>query len=570
MPNTANSTNHHPVLVIGSGAGGGMAAYALTQAGIDVLLLEAGRDYNPVTEAAMFNLPKDAPLRGIGTPDKPNGFYDAIPGNDVGEPYTVAEGSEFYWDRARILGGRTSHWGRVVPRYGPDDFKPLSHTGYGTDWPLSYTDIEPYYDRVEALIGVNGSSDAIPNSPSPNPATCQPPPAPRGYELLFMKACKALGRPLIATPSAILTEPKGSRSACFYATKSSRGCSIDAAFQSPTGFIKPALQTGHLTLITEAMVHRILTDKKGEATGAEYIDKPSGERKTVTADYVVLAASAMASCRILLNSKNSTCPEGLANSSGLVGRHITDTPVCSWTVQLPVLENLPPHNEDGTSEPHIESPWPVPNNKKKTAAFFGGYKIVAMGGGRLNPPGMYTMWPYLGLKKGLYGSALKQHLRHHYGSIVSLVTFGGMAPNKDCYCELDPEVKDRWGIPVLKFHWQWSEEDLDQAAHMHRSVKAIARQMNGQIINDPSPADGRKVHSRGGSCSHEVGGAIMGASPKTSVLNPYSQSWDVPNLYITDGASFTTHAEKNPTLTIMALAWRATDHLIKRIKGAGK
>jgi len=193
--------------------------------------------------------------------------------------------------------------------------------------------------------------------------------------------------------------------------------------------------------------------------------------------------------------------------------------------------------------------------------FFGGYRVLPYGGGRNNPPNMNTFPAYLSMKKGLYGNKLKQHIRRYYGSIISLGVFGAMHPNENCYCELDPTVKDRWGIPVLRFHWKWSQEDRRRVEHMHGSLKAIAQEMKANILND------RIVYPTSAGASHDVGGAIMGDDPKTSVLNSYSQTWDVPNLYVTDGASFTTHAEKNPTLTIMALAWRAADNIIERVKG---
>lgn len=555
----------HDVLVIGSGAGGGMMAYALCKAGVKVLMLEAGRNYDPVTEAAMFNLPKDAPLRATPTPDKPGGYYDGTLIDQIAEPYTVADGEQFYWSRARMLGGRTNHWGRNVPRYGPDDFKPRTHTGYGSDWPISYEDIEPYYDRLESLMGVNGSGETCWNSPAPNKTTRQEPPAPRAYELLFTKACSALGYTVTANPTAILTSPKDNRSACFYATSCTRGCAIDAAFQSPTGFIKPALATGNLNIITQAQVYKILADKSGKAIGAKYIDKLSGKHKSVEAPIVVLAASAMESCRILLNSKTKYAPSGLGNSSGLVGRKITDSHIYSLPIQIPALENLPPHNEDGTSEPHVVAPWWFSGDKsekRRAADFFGGYRVLPYGGGRKNPPTMHTFIPYLTLQRGLYGRKLKQHIRRYYGTIISLVAFGAMNPNENCYCELDPEVKDQWGIPVLKFHWQWSAEDRKRTDHMHQSLIAIAKGMQAIVLKD------EVVYGEiGGIASHEIGGATMGSDPNLSVLNNYSQSWDIPNLYIADGASFPTHAEKNPTLTIMALAWRAAENIIERVKG---
>ena len=345
------------VIVVGSGAGGGMMAHTLTEAGVNVLLLEAGRRYDAETDAAMFQLPKEAPLRGEGTPDKNDGYFDAnIGGFEMpGQPYTLS-GDKFRWWRSRQLGGRTHHFGRQVPRYGPEDFKVKTVTGREIDWPFSYEDIEPYYDRVETIMGLFGPDpdEAVYNSPqSPNHIR-QEPPAPRASEMLFAKACEKMGIKTMAHPTAILTSPLNGREACFYATNCIRGCSIGAAFDSVTAYIKPAEETGKLSIITGAVAYKVLTDISGKsATGIRYIDTETGEHREVFAKFVVLAPGSMESARILLNSKSEKAPDGLANSSGMVGKYISDTMFTSLWIHIPELDYAPPHNEDGVSQPHI-------------------------------------------------------------------------------------------------------------------------------------------------------------------------------------------------------------------------
>jgi choline dehydrogenase-like flavoprotein len=584
----------YDAIVIGSGAGGGMSAYILATAGLKVLMLEAGRAYDPVTETPMFNLPKDAPLRGAGTPDKPFGYYDATVDGGwsvPGEPYSQGSDDpdrEFRWWRARMLGGRTNHWGRISLRMGEYDFKPYSRDGLGFDWPISYADLAPYYDKTELLIGVYGSNEGLENTPDSPPGVLMPPPKARGYERLTQQACRDLGIPVIPAHLAILSEKQDhesipprlfpgnelaqrvtrdsmrSRSACFWATDCGRGCSIKANFQSTTVLIPPALATGNLDIVTDAMVREITLDAQGRANGVLYIDKVSGQERAAKARVVVVAASAAESARIFLNSKSALFPNGLANDSGLVGKYLMDTVGAGVGGQIPALESLPPHNEDGASAMHMYIPWwKYQEQLRGELDFARGYHIELYGGRRMPTSGTFR-----GLERfteGAFGKNFKDACRRFYGSFLWYEGRGEMIPNDDCYAEIDSSTVDRWGIPVLKFHWKWGDHEINQAAHMHKTIAEIFEAMGGRVTS-PVHSDGAKAIAKGGQIIHEVGGLIMGSDQKRSVLNEYCQSWAVPNVFVTDGAPFVSNADKNPTLTIMALAWRTSEYIVEQLK----
>jgi choline dehydrogenase-like flavoprotein len=265
--------------------------------------------------------------------------------------------------------------------------------------------------------------------------------------------------------------------------------------------------------------------------------------------------------RILLNSGSAG---GLANSSGLVGKYIMDTVGSSLGGQVPRLEALPPHNEEGADGEHLYSPWWLygKDNTRKLG-FARGYHIEYGSGRRM--PGFGTGQGLEYLTGGSYGASFKADMRRYYGSFVGFDGRGEMIPNEDCYCEIDPAVKDHWGIPVLRFHWRWSDHETRQAAHMQQTFGAIIEAMGGQVTGEVQ-RDGAKAIEPGGKIIHEVGGTIMGSRAQNSVTNEWGQTWDVPNLLVTDGATFCSNADKNPTLTIMALAWRCADHLAQRLK----
>jgi choline dehydrogenase-like flavoprotein len=589
----ASLSDTYDVIVVGSGAAGGQAAYTLTMDGARVLMIEAGRNYDPVAETPMFQTNDAAPLRGAITPDKGFGFYDATVGGGwtvPGEPYTNAseeDGRKFTWWRARMLGGRTNHWARHALRNGPYDFKPRSRDGLGFDWPISYADVAPYYDKVEMLIGVYGSNEGLENTPDSPEGILQPPPKARIAELLARQRGRRLGIPVIPIRRAVLTRPLDhrtlparlhpgnpkaqrilsadmqNRAACFWATRCDRGCSIRANYQSTTVHIPPALATGNLHILANAMVREVLVGPAGRATGVAFIDKTTGLEHRASARVVVLGASACETVRLLLNSRSSRFPGGLANSSGLVGKYIMDTVGGSWGGQIPLLENQPPHNEDGAGGLHVYAPWWLYKEQKAGKLGFARGYHVELGGGRGMPgPGGY------GRDSGgrtSYGPRLKEEARRYYGSFVGFSGRGEMIPNADSFCEIDPKVVDKWGIPVLRFHWKWSEHETRQVAHMQRTFADWIEAMGGVNRRTPDP-DGRKAISPGGFVIHEVGGTIMGASPSDSVTNAWSQAWDVPNLFVADGAVFASNADKNPTLTIMALAWRTADRILDEMR----
>jgi choline dehydrogenase-like flavoprotein len=598
----------YDVIVVGSGAAGGQSAYVLALSGVKVLMLEAGRNYDPVMETPMFSRHDQAPLRGSPTLDKPFGFYDATV--DGGwtvpkEPYMVKRSrrgnrwyeatdidltttdQNFMWWRPRMLGGRTNHWGRIALRMGPYDFKSRSRDGLGLDWPYSYQDLAPYYDKVEALIGVFGTNEGLENTPDSSPGILLPPPKPRAYELLIKKAATRLGIPVIPAHLAILTRKQDdkripgvlhqdhpeaaatladsmrARLPCLWATPCGRGCSIKANYQSTTVHLPPASASGNLDILTDAMVREVTLGKDGKADGVFYIDKKTGKEMRAKATVVILAASGCESARILLNSKSHTFPQGLANNSGKVGRYLMDTVGSDLTGQIPALENCPPYNEDGASGMHLYIPWWLYRQQLAGEVGFPRGYHVEIGGGR-EMPGVGTFDYLANVGGGSYGRKLKEEARRYYGSFVSFAGRGEMIPN-DSYCELDPNKKDAWGIPVLRFHFQWSPHEEKQAAHMQKTFAEIIEAMGGKVMGT-AQLDGRKAIAPGGSIIHEVGTTCMGDKRDDSVLNQYCQAWDVKNLFVTDGGPFVSNADKNPTLTIMANAWRTCAYLLDQMK----
>jgi len=589
----STTADRYDVIVVGSGAGGGQAVYTLTMDGARVLLIEAGRNYDPRSETPMFQTNGAAPLRGAGTPDKPFGYYDAtIDGGWTvpNEPYTNAsteEGREFKWWRARMLGGRTNHWARHALRNGPYDFKPYSRDGLGFDWPISYADVAPYYDKVEMLVGVYGMNDGLENTPNSPEGCLLPPPKARIGELYAAKHGRTVGLPVIALHRAVLTRPLDhrvlpaklhpgnpkaqrviaedmqNRAACFWATACGRGCAIRANYQSTTVHLPPAIATGNLDILVNGMVREVAIDDTGKATGVIYVDKATGQEHRARARVVVLAASACETVRLLLNSKSNRFPQGLGNSNGLVGKYIMDTVGANWGGQIPALENYPSYNEDGAGGAHSYVPWWLYQEQLAGKLGFARGYHIEFGSGK-GMPGSAPFVPDAGGRTS-FGVRMKEDARRYYGSHMGFSGRGEMIPNEDSFCELDPAVKDTWGIPVLRFHWKWSPHEIRQAAHMQKTFADWVSAMGGKNFKAPLP-DGTKAIEPGGFIIHEVGGTMMGATPQRSVTNSWAQAWDVKNVFVADGGVFVSNADKNPTLTIMALAWRTADRILSELR----
>jgi choline dehydrogenase-like flavoprotein len=546
------------VCVVGSGAGGGMAAFALTQAGARVLVLEAGRPWDNRTDSAMLKWPYESPRRGAATPERHFGeFHAGLGGWELaGEPYTVAPGQRFRWFRTRQLGGRTNHWGRISLRFGPDDFRRGDLDGLSPNWPISYEDLKPYYDRVDRLVGVFGSVESLRNEPD---GIFLPPPRPRCYELWVKQAADRMGITCIPSRLSVLTRPHNGRPACHYCGQCSRGCVTESNFSSPGVLLAPALETGRLAIRTHAMAREVTVGRDGRASGVVYIDTQTGREHHVRARIVVLAASACETARLLLNSRSSLFPQGLANSSGHVGRWLNDTTGTWVGGYFPQLMDSVPHNEDGAGGMHMYMPWWLDN---RTLDFPRGYHIE-FGGGRGLPAygvlGGVQNYP----AGGGWGAQLKRDYRRYYGCTLGFSGRGEMVSNEKSYCEIDADVVDRWGIPVLRFHFEWSDHEIRQVRHMQETFRALIDELGGTPWDAmPGPERGYGI-TAGGEIIHELGTARMGDDPDGSVVDGGCRAHDVPNLFIADGAPFVTQSDKNPTWTILALAWRTSDGIAR-------
>ena len=564
MPQVIRSPRVYDVCIIGSGAGGGTAAKVLTEGGLNVVMLEAGPLLNPSKDYKEHVWPYALPHRGADIGGRalhqlnneflaPNGFWEI-----EGEPYTTAPDTDFRWFRSRIEGGRTNHYGRITLRVSPADLKARSRDGLGDDWPITYEELAPYYDKVESFIGVFGTRENLPYAPD---GVFLPPPKPRCTETLVKKACDHLDITCIPSRMAILTKPVNGRAPCHYCAQCGRGCISASNFSSSQVMIPPAHGTGRFTMIPNAMAREILIGKDGRARAVAYIDKTTRKEMQVNAKAFVVAASACETARLLLNSRSTLFPNGLANSSGVVGRYLTDSVGSSVTGYFPQLGAVAPHNHDGVGGMHMYMPWWKADRKND---FPRGYHIE-FGGGR-HMPGV-SMFDGVCREHEGYGASLKQKCRSMYGTSISFSGRGEMIPNPDTYCEIDPVTVDQWGIPVLRFHFKWSDHELRMAKDMQETFRAIVEEAGG-TVHGSAKRDGKLPYgiSDGGEIIHELGTVRMGDDAKTSALNKNSQAHDVKNLFVGDGASFVTGPDKNPTLTITALSWKMSEYLLEQAK----
>jgi choline dehydrogenase-like flavoprotein len=567
MAQVKRNPEEHEVVVVGSGAGGGSAVQVLTEKGIRVTLLEAGPMLDPAKEFKEHMWPYEVDHRGAEEGGaayfgrgKPFGYFATTSGGWQleGEPYTVGDGSEFLWFRSRILGGRTNHYGRMSFRFSDYDFKPYDRDGLGTNWPISYQDIAPYYDKAEGFIGVTGSKEGFRSAPD---GVFHEPPPPKAHEILIKKACEKLAIPCIPNRRAVITKELNGRAACHYCGQCGRGCLTASAYSSSQVQIFPGMRTGRLKIIDMAMAREVLTDGSGKVVGVSYIDKRTRTEKQIRCRVVILAASACESARILLNSKSKHFPNGLANGSGVVGRFLMDTVGFGLSGQVPALEGLPHYDSDGFGGAHLYMPWWLCENHSQLG-FPRGYHIEI--GGGYGMPGIGSFHREARLYG--YGKKLKEGVRKDYGTTVGFAGRGEMIPNDHSYCEIDPNVLDKWGIPVLRFHFKWTDYEWKQARHMERTFADIIETMGGKVIGLSAAERERDGISVPGTIIHEVGTVRMGNSPRTSAVNGFCQAHEAKNLFVCDGGPFVSNPDKNPTLTINALTWRACDYLAEEMK----
>jgi choline dehydrogenase-like flavoprotein len=582
-PEDVDLKSVYDAVVVGSGAAGGMAAHVLTSHGLRVLLLEAGKKLDIEGELRSMEWPYDHPRRGAMPPDHHalslNEYTVRQPPYAEKSPYPVVQsyvqgwsapdysknivvnekdhpysGTNYAWVRARCLGGKTNIWGRLALRLSDFDFKAKSHDGYGEDWPLSYADVEPYYDRVDRYLGISGQKENLPHLPD---SLFQRPIKLNAAEVRLRDSIRKMGRTLTPYRAGVTTDGlqhNKYRTRCFGRGACGRrvgGCDIHAAFDSPTGLIYPAQDTGRLTLRTNATAYEVTVDPAtGKARGVAFID--TGTRQTYEARgrVVVLAASTLESSRLLLLSKSQTHPNGLANSSGHVGHNFCEH-VMGPSVHGIVrdLTGKPRTLDDGRPGGFYLTRFR--NLTDRRSDFIRGYGFEGESGtGILASNAFETPG---------FGAAYKKQVRDEAGAFIGMGGFGEVLSRFENAISIDPDLKDRWGIPVIRFSYRFGDNEKKMAADMAETAKEMFEAGGIEVLHVD-----RDILTEGWSI-HELGTARMGADPKTSVLNQFQQSHDVKNLFVVDGSGFVNASCQNPTWTIMALCWRSCDHLAEEL-----
>jgi choline dehydrogenase-like flavoprotein len=548
----------YDAVVVGSGAAGGMAATELCLKGLKVLLLEAGPRLNEATDFQHHKKPYEFPFRGRIRP-REQAKYNYVVNewnrpsfvNELDHPYT---GKKFVWVRARTVGGKTLHWGLVALRFSPRDFQAASHDGYGENWPITYEEVEPYYTRVERMIGVCGNADHLENNPDshflkPVPFTCP--------EAVFRSAMRGKfpDRPVIYGRSATATEPVPGRPGlpCHYCGHCGRVCNVAARFSSLGVLLPIAEKTGNLTLRSNAVAWKVLADGSGKAKSVLFLDRLTRQPEEAFGKVIVLGAGCLESTRILLNSTSEQWPNGLGNASGVLGKYFCEQ-IMAGTITgiVPTLRGRKSPADDARPDgagiyiPRFR------NLKDKQRDFIRGYGFEG-GGGSSEYPGFARKIPGFGAK-------FKEEVKKNSATVISIGSFGEVLARPENYVEVDPVVRDAWGIPVLKFNVEFGPNELAMAKDMVETQGEMFHAAGIEVIGErtePLPP---------GWSIHEEGTARMGNDPKKSFLTKFNQSHEIKNLFVVDAAAFVNSTEKNPTLTILTLSMRAADYIAEEMR----
>ena len=549
-------------LIVGSGASGGWVAKELAERGMQVLMLEAGPPRIPTRDFTEHVWPYQLKFRGFGDQaallkkqpvqrlcyacdETSHQFFV----NDHELPYTFPPDKPFLWIRGRQVGGKTFCWARESYRYSDYEFKAASRDGYGEDWPLRYKDLEPFYDRVESFIGVSGSPEHLEQMPDgqflpPMRLSC-------GSLLAKQVIERKFGWRVMPDRVANLTVPHNGRPACHYCDQCQRGCYTASYFNSPSVTLPAAWRTGRLTLMSDAVVSHIVMNNQGKASGVHYIDRSSHDHREARARIIVLAASALESTRILLNSTSSRYPRGVGNSNGVLGHYLMD----HFTLEgaggmMPTLESSvrqPVGTPCGFLIPKYAN-----TGRHENKNFLRGY--------RFDGDGSQELYGHAFSVAG-FGAEWRRKVRQEIPTYFGMMAQGECLPRYENYVELDREKKDAWGIPALHIVADYGENEHAMAKAMREDVLAI---LDALKLEDPTPP--RELLSMFGKNIHECGTARMGNDPKKSVLNAFNQVHDVKNVFVTDGAAFVTQGCYEPTLTIMAISVRAADYMAEEYR----
>ena len=535
----------YDVIVIGSGASGGMAAWNLTRQGARVLMLDAGGHFNRA-DFWTHVLPYEWRER-VRRGNQPFDFYL----NTKEQPYLTPPSQPFDLVRVWGVGGKTNVWGRVSLRYSDLDFKAAERDGWEIPWPLSYKDIAPYYDKVDQLIGVCGGDDDTDSLPGSRYHL--PPPRPRCGEVLLRRAAQQVGIKIVPVRRAVLTQPHNGFPACHYCGACGRGCDTASFFNSADHLVPVAMKTGKLTLRTNAVVARILPDDGGRAGTVQYFDRKTREEHRAYGKVVVLGASCIDSTRILLNSKSSAYPNGIGNSSGVIGKYLCEQVRFHVNGFLPSLYGRPASNDDGIGGEHIYMP--RFNHRGKRRDYLRGFGSQFWGIGCQDGAGHFA--------KDLpgFGSDFKKDIKRHYPAWIQMHPYGEVLPRANNYVTVEGTPVDAYGVPLPKIVYSIGENERKMVQEMYDTAEEIMHAARAELIQF-----NRGEVDRAGSAIHEHGTCRMGADPKRSALNGFCQMHEVKNLFVVDGSAFPSASEKNPTLTILALAWRATDYLAEELK----